>query len=151
MQEKLKDFSKRLEILMQSAGIENVNQLSKTLGYSRPTKLYSMLENASLPSIETVADILLAFPGVSARWLVLGEGEPGGNSTNIENAGEIEQNGTAPFEILEIRKNVDYLLEQDRRNTIRHNNTIGQMGDIAEQLTDLWKKMEKMEKREAMQ
>lgn len=143
MQEKLKDFSKRLELLMQSAGLENVNQLSKSLGYSRPTKLYSILENTSLPSIETVADILATYPKVSARWLLLGQGEPGFNAIEIESVSKTE---TPAYETLDLMKKVAAFEQDIKLRDMQYSQLMARFNDVLVKVSELMQEIDSIKK-----
>jgi hypothetical protein len=53
----------------------NTHQFAKELGYERSEKIYGILHKKFKPSYDTLMDILLRFPELSAEWLFRGEGE----------------------------------------------------------------------------
>jgi predicted transcriptional regulator len=67
IQQRLKDLIEALEL--------NTAQFAKKLGYSRPDRIYALINTENKPGFDTLVDILTTFPKVNARWLILGSGK----------------------------------------------------------------------------
>jgi phage repressor protein C with HTH and peptisase S24 domain len=49
-------------------------EANNRLGYGRASKLYKLLKNEVRPGYETIVDLLVSFPELSADWLLTGAG-----------------------------------------------------------------------------
>lgn len=72
--EKLPGIAYRVKQLFEEKGL-NASSAAKELGYTVPSKLYSILQGAAAPGYSTLTDLLEKWPDVSADWLMMGRGE----------------------------------------------------------------------------
>ena len=54
----------------------NYNELAKAIGLDRPDKFYNIRSGKNNPNYETLQAIVKAYPQVSCKFLLTGEGEP---------------------------------------------------------------------------
>lgn len=94
-EEKLPAIASRIKQLFEAKGL-NASSAAKELGYSVPSKLYSILSGTAAPGYATLTDMLDKWPDVSAEWLLMGRGEmlrgeSGGAATPPTKAGAVER------------------------------------------------------------
>ncbi|QKG58787.1 hypothetical protein GKZ68_00255 [Hymenobacter sp. BRD128] len=63
----------RVRQLFEEKGL-NASSAAKALGYSVPSKLYSILQGVAAPNYSTLTDMLDKWPDLSAEWLLMGRG-----------------------------------------------------------------------------
>ena len=71
--EKVEDIAYRIKQLFEAYGL-NASSAAKELGYSVPSKLYSILSGSAVPGYATLREMLDRWPDVSAEWLLMGRG-----------------------------------------------------------------------------
>ena len=65
----------RLNFILEDLGLENINQFSEKMGYTRPEKLYKVMRGENAISKNLAKEINSKFPQYSEEWLLTGEGE----------------------------------------------------------------------------
>lgn len=64
----------RLNFILEDLGLENINQFSEKMGYTRPEKLYKVMRGENAISKNLAKEINSKFPQYSEEWLLTGEG-----------------------------------------------------------------------------
>ncbi|TDB62370.1 hypothetical protein [Arundinibacter roseus] len=75
MKDSTLDIYECIEFLMESKKM-TVYGLSKTLGFEKPAKLYTILNRRTKPSFDTLVSITRRFEDVNGDWLLRGTGDP---------------------------------------------------------------------------
>ena len=71
--EKISGIAYRIKQLFEAKNL-NGSSAAKELGYSVPSKLYSILNGAAAPGYATLREMLDKWPEISAEWLLMGRG-----------------------------------------------------------------------------
>jgi len=67
------DINERLQVLILSLGL-NSNSFSVKIG-ATPMTTHKILSRKNNPGYDYICKVLIAYPKINARWLLLGEGE----------------------------------------------------------------------------
>jgi len=90
MNQNVKSFGERLEVLMKYYGL-NKNSLTIKVGLPSNSVIGRIVNEQSRPSFDVLRVILEKHPDVNARWLITGEGSMlGKESASISEKGEIK-------------------------------------------------------------
>lgn len=69
-------INERLQILINALGFKSLNQFDRALGVTRnTTSHYCNVEKPKKPGPDFLGKILITFPQVDGRWLLIGSGE----------------------------------------------------------------------------
>jgi hypothetical protein len=69
------ELNERISYVIASAGI-NASQFARSIGTSKTMVHNYIAGRGSKPSFDVLAKILLVYPQISCKWLILGQGSP---------------------------------------------------------------------------
>ena len=111
MGEKKTTFFERLELIVKHYRINSVNEMAlKHLKYKASQKLNRLKDPANDPSVEIIRDLLAKWPEISAKWLLIGEGEMICGNSNSDLSNKIERPESMESSLTSIKRDLKKVL-----------------------------------------